>query len=200
MSYAVTDAGLERLRQRITECRLCKTVGEERTRVCGVGSAGVDCMIIGEVPSRLGGDITGVPFTKDRSGKLLREMLREVGLDDDDVYITNIVKCNMRDAKGCNRPPNATEIENCRPFYRQEIELVSPKVIVTLGGLATQELLGTKIDKMEEMVDRPFYNGESIVFPMYHPGYVARRAKLYPKERYLRSFARLRLVIDGLQI
>lgn len=196
MSYMVIDLGIERLKRQIRECRLCKTVDEERTRVCGVGRVGVDCLILGEVPSRLGGDITGVPFTKDRSGTLLREMLGEVGLGNR-VYITNVVKCNTRNEKGFNRPPIASEIENCRPFYRQEIEIVSPKVIATLGSLATQELLGMKIGKMEEVVDRAFYDGNHIIFPMYHPGYVARRAKLYPKEKYLRSFEMLRLTIDG---
>ena len=113
-----------RLTKKIKSCELCQELVESRTQaVSGYGDFFANVFIIGEAPGRFGADITGIPFTKDRSGIFLQKMLHRLGLNEADpksekpklkgVYITNIVKCNPRKEDGTNRSPNSDEISNC---------------------------------------------------------------------------------------
>jgi uracil-DNA glycosylase family 4 len=143
-------------------------------------------MFVGLAPGRFGGDRTGIPFSGDRSGALLREMIRGSGLQR--VFITNVVRCNPRDEQGRNRDPDRSEIANCRGHLAQELALVRPRIIACLGRIAWRELAGS---------DRPFdpsrpttiWSGQALVYPMYHPAYVNRGA--YKVRRYAVHFARL---------
>lgn len=143
-------------------------------------------MFVGIAPGRFGGDITGIPFSGDRSGNLLRAMIARAGLGD--VFITNLVRCNPRDERGRNRDPFADEIANCRAHLEAEIAMVRPRVIACLGRIAWRHLAGTDapFDPRGGWVER----GGVILYPMYHPGYAIRGA--YSKRRYARDFARLR--------
>jgi uracil DNA glycosylase superfamily protein len=110
---------LTRLAERVTACRACPSMPPERRRVPGHGPSEAVLALVGEAPGRFGADRTGVPFSGDRSGAFLRELIAELGLDADrDVYITNVVKCNPRDERGNNRAPSPEEIAAARTWRR----------------------------------------------------------------------------------
>lgn len=122
-------------------CVRCAALVRCRSRVVpGSGDARARVMFVGIAPGRFGGDRTGVPFSGDRSGAMLRRMLARAGLAS--VFITNLVRCNPRDARGRNRDPERTEIANCRSHLEAEIAIVRPRVIVCLGRIAWRELAG----------------------------------------------------------
>ncbi len=143
-------------------------------------------MFVGIAPGRFGGDLTGIPFTGDRSGELLRRMVERSGLAS--VFITNVVRCNPRDARGRNRDPRRDEIANCRSHLEAEIALVRPRVIVCLGRIAWREFAGPRTPFTPEH-PVPVTRAGTIVYPMYHPGYVIRGA--FPERAYARHFRRL---------
>ncbi|MBI3760233.1 MAG: uracil-DNA glycosylase, partial [Deltaproteobacteria bacterium] len=106
----------------------------------GAGEIPADIVFVGLAPGRFGGDRTGIPFDGDRSGDLLRRMIRIAKLQR--VFITNVVRCNPRDDRGRNRDPDSSEIANCRNHLDAEIELAQPRLIVALGRIAWKELAG----------------------------------------------------------
>ncbi len=164
-----------------------------RSRVVpGEGSVPADVLFLGIAPGRLGGDRTGIPFSGDRSGQLLRRMIERSGLER--VFITNLVRCNPRDAGGRNRDPTHTEIANCRDHLRAEFALVRPRIVACLGRLAWQELVGRLIPFVPRQA-RPMERDGALLFPMYHPAFVNRGA--YPLRLYARDFARLSRLSAG---
>ena len=125
-------------------CTRCKLSGLGRTQVVfGVGNPNADLMFVGEAP---GGDedIQGVPFVG-RAGQLLTKIIEAIELKREDVYIANVIKCRPPQ----NRNPEPDEIETCEPFLFQQIDVIKPKVIVTLGKFAAQCLL-----RSEEPISR----------------------------------------------
>lgn len=177
---------LKQLAVEVLACTACPALCSSRTQsVPGAGSPNADVLFVGEAPGRFGADQTGIPFTQDRSGRLLREMIDELSAELGrplKVYITNVVKCNPQDAEGRNRKPSADEVVSCRSFLLREIALVRPKVIVTLGGLAAQEVLGTSKFSWWRKVPRTIP-----VYPAKHPAYVIRGGgkERLTRERYL---------------
>jgi len=118
-------------------------------------------MLVGEAPGK-NEDIEGRPFVG-RAGALLEELLGNVGLDRDDVFITNIVKCRPPE----NRDPRKEEIETCNPYLEKQIGFFEPEVIVTLGNHATDTLIDKK--GMKTIHGKRFeYDGFTLI-PMYHP-------------------------------
>lgn len=97
-------------------------------------------MFIGEAPGRKGADRTRVPFSGDQSGKNFDRFLRSINLNRSDIFITSAALCNPQAASGANRRPTTRELRNCSDFLRRTIELVDPRVIVTLGGVALEAL------------------------------------------------------------
>ncbi len=135
----MTDvAALERLQVAASTCTKCP-LAEGRTQVVfGVGSAQAELLFIGEGPGREE-DLAGEPFVG-RSGKLLdRLMAEEIGLTRAQCYIANVVKCRPPN----NRDPAPNEIAACRPYLDEQIDLIDPSVIVTLGNFSTKLLLET---------------------------------------------------------
>ncbi len=139
---------LEILRKNsIGDCHLCP-LGDTRIKlVFGTGNPETDVMFVGEGPG-YDEDRKGEPFVG-KAGQLLDKIMGAIGLDRTKVYIANIVKCHpMVDAsqpekRGNDRPPAPEEIEKCRPFLIEQIKIIQPKIIVTLGGTATKALLRT---------------------------------------------------------
>ena len=132
----MTDpAALERLRVTASTCTKCP-LAEGRTQVVfGVGSPEAELLFVGEGPGREE-DLAGEPFVG-RSGKLLdRLMLEEIGLTRAECYIANVVKCRPPN----NRDPAPNEIAACRPYLTEQIELIDPSVIITLGNFSTKLL------------------------------------------------------------
>jgi uracil-DNA glycosylase family 4 len=146
---------------------------------------------VGEAPGRLGGDRTGVPFSGDRSGQFLRELIVELGLNvERDVYITNVVKCNPRDERGNNRAPRPDEVAACRPYLEKELQLLRPRLVVPLGGLACRVLLGRPLREIRCTLIRQ--QGLSF-YPLYHPSYSVSYG--YSRERYREEFLVLKALV-----
>ena len=147
-----------------TKCDLCKT----RTQtVFGTGNKTADWMIIGEAPGQHE-DEQGKPFVG-KAGLLLTEMLRAVGLERDDVFITNILKCRPLG----NRDPKPEEAESCSAYLQQQRILVKPKIILAVGRISAQTLLNTDapLAKLRGKVHE--LDGTPLVV-VYHPAYLLR--------------------------
>jgi uracil-DNA glycosylase len=165
----------------------CDALVRCRTQaVPGAGAVPAAVVFVGIAPGRHGGDRTGMPFSGDRSGKLLRDMIAQTRLSG--VFITNLVRCNPRDELGRNRDPDASEIANCRDHLRTELAIARPRVIACLGHIAWRELAGPGRPFTPTRPKTMHVNG-AVLFPMYHPAYVNRGA--YPVRRYRRDFRRL---------
>jgi uracil-DNA glycosylase len=187
MSAAIANIEIADPRDAMLECRRCEALLRCRSRVVpGHGAIPAIVMFVGIAPGRFGGDRTGVPFSGDRSGMLLRAMIDRAQLGG--VFITNIVRCSPRDSRGRNRDPDANEIANCRDHLESEIAFARPRIIACLGRLPWKSLAG----RVDFDPSRPSLRGfrDSILYPMYHPGYVIRGA--YSARRYANDFARLR--------
>ena len=124
----------------IEACRACP-LGFSRTRsVPGVGNPNADLMFVGEAPG-FHEDQQGEPFVG-RSGQLLTKLIKEkLGLERSDVYIMNVLRCRPPD----NRDPLPEEIEACKPFVRRQLEIIQPKLVVTLGNFASKLLTGSPL-------------------------------------------------------
>jgi DNA polymerase len=151
------------------QCTRCKLAGLGRTQVVvGMGDPAADLLFIGEGPGAEE-DRQGLPFVG-RSGRLLDQlMLEELGVTRDRVYITNVVKCRPPD----NRDPEPDEIETCNPWLDQQLDLIDPHVIVTLGKFASQLLLGTK-EGITKLRGRCYPFHHRVLVPTVHPAYVLR--------------------------
>src|SRR5882762_417625 len=122
-------------------CRRCSAMcgrAAVLSRLNGPLSARV--MFIGEAPGRKGADQTRVPFSGDQSGANFDRFLSSIGLAREQIFITSAALCNPRSESGANRRPTQKELTNCSGFLRRTIELVDPRVIVTLGSVALEAL------------------------------------------------------------
>ena len=165
-------ASLEQLEKTISNCQKCP-LGKTRTNlVFGTGNPDADIMFIGEAPGA-DEDAQGKPFVG-RAGKLLDKMLIEIGLNRSDVYIANILKSRPPN----NRDPQPDEIAACEPYLHAQIKLIKPKVICSLGRIAAQTLLRTKMSSAE-MRGRWFdYQGIKFTVTL-HPAAILRNMNTY---------------------
>lgn len=157
------------LERRVAVCTLCELHKGRTKTVFGVGDRQADWMIIGEGPG-YEEDRQGEPFVGP-AGKLLNEMLRAIGLQRDNVYIANIVKCRPPN----NRDPRAEEAMQCEQYLSAQIALVRPKIILAVGRIAAQNLLKTQL-AIGELRGKPFtYSDGAIPLVVtYHPAYLLR--------------------------
>jgi DNA polymerase len=157
---------LEALRSEAAGCTRCR-LSQTRTQVVfGVGNPHADLMFVGEAPG-FHEDKQGEPFVG-QAGKLLDKLLEGIGMSRADVYIVNTLKCRPPG----NRDPNPDEIESCEPYLFKQIELISPKVIATLGNFATKLLSGkpTGITRVHGTEQQVTLGGRSVLlYPLYHP-------------------------------
>ena len=155
------------LREAVSTCSRCR-LHESRTQtVFGVGNPAADWMIIGEAPGAEE-DRRGEPFVG-RAGKLLDEMLRAVGQDRETAFIANILKCRPPN----NRDPKPDESNECRAYLERQIELVQPRIILAVGRIAAQLLLGTDAP-VGRLRGRQHQLGETPLVVTYHPAYLLR--------------------------
>ncbi len=161
-------AALEDIEKRVAACTACR-LHETRTHaVPGQGNPRARLMFVGEAPGR-DEDLQGLAFVG-RSGQLLTRMIQALGLRREDVFIANVIKCRPPQ----NRDPAGDEVQACFHFLMDQIDLIRPEVICTLGGCATNSLLG-RSDPMHRMRGRVFpFRGVQVV-PTYHPSYLLRR-------------------------
>lgn len=168
LSNAMT---LEDIRAAIGNCDRCKLCKARKNIVFGVGNPKAKLMFIGEGPGH-DEDMQGIPFVG-RAGQLLTKIIEAMGYRRDDVYIGNIVKCRPPN----NRNPEPDEVAACIPFLIRQAELIKPKVIVCLGSVAVQNLLGTEAKitglrgKFKEWQGIP-------VMPTYHPAFLLRNPNM----------------------
>jgi len=153
---------LEQLREFMETSHHCPLEATRTNLVFGSGDSHAAVMFIGEAPGK-NEDLQGVPFVG-AAGKLLDELLESIGLTRDQVYIANILKCRPPG----NRNPQAEEIDACAPYLREQVRLIDPEVIVTLGNFATRFVLKCTdgITRLRGSVQRV---GKFTVVPMFHP-------------------------------
>ncbi|MEN2986097.1 MAG: uracil-DNA glycosylase [Thermodesulfovibrionaceae bacterium] len=169
------NISIEEINKEIRECKKCELHKTRKTPVCGQGSIDSELMFVGEAPG-YEEDLEGKPFIGE-AGKLLSRLIEKMGFRREDVYITNAVKCHPP----LNRDPSEEEIKSCLNYLQKEIELISPKVIMALGKVATYALLGTK-GKLKDLQiskvrGKVFYFNKIPVIPTFHPAYLLRNRK-----------------------
>jgi DNA polymerase len=172
LSAGAAEAGdpiekLREIREEIGDCTRCKLHAARTNIVFGVGNPRARLMFVGEGPGA-DEDARGEPFVG-RAGRKLDEMIRSIGLEREEVYIANVVKCRPPD----NRTPEPDEIATCVPFLFAQIEAIRPKVIVALGAPATKTLLGTRIGITQIRGTWGTFR-EIPVMPTFHPAYLLR--------------------------
>ena len=154
-------------------CRACPRM-DGRRRLLSAANGGLHPRVcfIAEAPGRLGGDRTAVPLSGDQSGRNFDRLLVEAGLRRAEIFITNAVLCNPRDAKGRNAPPSAAEMRTCSSFLAATLALLQPPVVVTLGAVALRALAliapheATLARSVGEVIP---WHGRWLA-PLYHPG------------------------------
>jgi uracil-DNA glycosylase family 4 len=164
---------LEEIRAEMGDCRRCKLYAGRTNLVFGDGPADARLMFVGEAPGA-DEDKQGLPFVG-AAGQLLNKLLNKLGLSREEVYIANIVKSRPPG----NRDPEADEITACLPFLEKQTKAIRPQVIVTLGRIAAQALLGTK-EPLTRMRGHWQQYHDIRVMPTFHPSYLLR----FPKERH----------------
>jgi DNA polymerase len=166
---------IEELNQKIKSCVRCSLSSSRKNVVCGEGSINANLMFVGEAPG-FDEDIQGRPFVGE-AGKLLTSLIEKMGFTREEVYITNTVKCHPPQ----NRDPKEEEILACSDYLKKEIELISPKVIMTLGKIATYTLKGmvgkVKDIQISKIRGNVFYYDNIPVIPTFHPAYLLRNRK-----------------------
>ena len=168
-------------------CTLCPELVKSRNRITwGFGNIHSLVVFVGEAPGMYGCDITGIPFTKDKSGEYFQSILNLVGWKKEDVYVTNIVKCCPQG----NREPEVTEVDNCSIFIQYELQKIKPTYVVVMGKPAMKSLLGLNgsiisfWDKMYKQDDIRY-----IIIP--HPAFIVRNVRRWETE-YINSFKKIK--------
>jgi DNA polymerase len=169
-------------------CVACPLASSRTKVVFSAGNPAADLMLVGEAPGR-DEDLAGEPFVG-RSGQLLDKLLaEELGIDRSGCYIANVVKCRPPG----NRDPLPLEVAACRHFLESQIELVAPKVIVSLGNFASRTLLDVT-EGVTSLRGRSYSYRGTVVVPTFHPAYALRagpvviaemRADLVRAKKYL---------------
>jgi uracil-DNA glycosylase family 4 len=159
---------LQAIRDDIGDCTRCKLHTQGRKQIVfGVGNPNANLMFVGEAPGAEE-DVQGIPFVG-RAGQLLTKIIEAIGLQRDDVYIANVIKCRPPG----NRNPDPDEVDTCEPFLFRQIDSIKPKVIVALGTFAAKALLKTQ-DPISRLRGREFdYRGATLI-PTFHPAFLLR--------------------------
>ena len=171
------------VRERVRVCTKCPHLACSRTQtVFGVGNPDAEIMFIGEAPG-VEEDAQGEPFVG-RAGQLLTKIIRAMGLAREDVYIANILKCrpDLPPGSSGNRVPTPLEMQTCRPYLVEQIDIIQPEVLVALGAVAVEGLLGTR-GTMRDLRGRwHSYNGTPLMIT-YHPAYLLRNQSRSEKRK-----------------
>lgn len=162
-------AALLQLRDRALGCVDCELSTTRTNVVFGVGDPDAELMLVGEAPGK-NEDLQGEPFVG-RAGQLLDTLLEEIGLQRPEVYIANVLKCRPPG----NRDPRPEEIDSCKGYLREQIRLIEPRVVVTLGNFATKLLLATDvgITRLRGHRHDGWWLGATLI-PTFHPAAALR--------------------------
>jgi uracil-DNA glycosylase len=175
---------LDAMRGPVLACIKCPHLVKARTQVVfGVGNPDAELMFVGEAPGA-DEDLAGEPFVG-KAGQLLTKIIETMGLKRSDVYIANVLKCrpDMPEGSSGNRKPTGDEMNTCKPYLLEQIQIIQPKVIVGLGATAMEGLLGT--DKVFITKSRGIWHEFAGIplMPTFHPAYLLRNQALSEKRR-----------------
>jgi DNA polymerase len=189
-SVATTILEFEALRKRALACTACELAETRNSVVFGVGSPSARLMLVGEAPGK-NEDLQGVPFVG-AAGRLLDELMANIEIDRSEAYIANVLKCRPPG----NRDPRPLEIESCKGYLREQIRLIAPEVVVTLGNFATKLLLRTDtgITRMRGQ-KYPWWLGATLI-PTFHPA-AALRGGDRVRSQMLEDFELVREVLGS---
>jgi DNA polymerase len=181
---------LQELGASLYNCQRCKLSKLGRTQVVfGVGNPNASIMFVGEAPGFYE-DQQGEPFVG-AAGKLLNELLQSAGLSRSEIYIANVIKCRPPN----NRDPEPDEVETCKPFLLQQIQLIKPKLVCSLGNWATQTLLEKKVG-ITKVRGQAISLREFVLFPLLHPAAALHQGNL--REPLEEDFRKLKAYLDRL--
>ena len=169
-------------------CSRCELYFGRKNTVFGEGDLDAKLMLIGEFPEERE-DVIGKSFVG-RSGKLLEKMLAYIGLDRSKVYTANIVKCHPKD----NHNPGDQEVKCCIPYLQKQIDIIQPKVIVTLGAKATQRLLDIKENISNLKGTWQEFKGIKVL-PTFHPSYLLSKFTDENRESVKRDFDKVKAML-----
>lgn len=182
---------LQQLQQSLHDCRRCKLATLGRTQVVfGVGNPHASIMFVGEAPG-FNEDLKGEPFVG-AAGKLLNDLLTSAGLSRSEIYIANVIKCRPPN----NRDPEPDEVETCKPFLLEQIGLIKPKLVCTLGNWATQTLMERKVG-ITKVRGQAFYMKDFVLFPLFHPAAALHQGNLLPSLK--EDFKKLKEYLDKMR-
>ncbi|MDV2989131.1 MAG: uracil-DNA glycosylase [Dehalogenimonas sp.] len=180
---------LDNLAREIQGCQRCALAGTRNCAVPGEGNPEAEIMFIGEAPG-FNEDNTGRPFCG-AAGKFLTTLIESIGLKREDVFITNIIKSRPPG----NRDPLPEEIEACKPWLDRQLEIIKPKVIVTLGRYSMNRFFpGKAISRIHGQWEK---QGDLICFAMYHPAAALHQGNL--RTTILADIAKLPIIIKELK-
>ena len=164
------EAELGRIEERIKTCKRCELWKTRTNPVVGAGSLSAKIVFVGEAPGYYE-DLKGEPFVG-KAGKVLDELLESIGLQRNDVYIANVLKCRPPG----NRNPTAEEIRACTPYLDAQLEIIQPEIIATLGNFSLSYIFdkfGLPKEKISKMHGKVFtvstIAGVVKIVPLYHP-------------------------------
>jgi len=153
------------LDKEVRNCEKCTLCSTRTQTVFGTGNQHADWMFIGEAPGQ-NEDVEGKPFVG-QAGKLLTEMIRAIGLQRENIYIANILKCRPPN----NRDPKKEEIKTCQDYLQRQIELVKPKVILAVGRISAQTLLDSN-ESLSKLRGKNYQLNNIPLVVVYHPAYL----------------------------
>jgi uracil-DNA glycosylase family 4 len=182
-AFAQRPDPMAELRSRALVCQLCPHLVRSRTQVVfGVGNPNAELMFVGEAPGA-DEDARGEPFVG-KAGQLLTKIIQAMGYERGDIYIANVLKCRPdmpADSSG-NRRPTPSEMATCLPYLAEQIDLIRPKVLVALGAVAMEGLLGDQ-RPMRDLRGNWHSFRDIPLMATYHPAYLLRNQSLSEKRK-----------------
>lgn len=182
---------IEELNTLVAQCQKCPLFEGRTNTVPGDGNTNADILFIGEGPGK-NEDLQGLPFVG-AAGRVLSEMMESIGLTRQDAYIANVVKCRPPE----NRDPKPEEAKACFGYLEKQVQLIDPKLIVTLGRHSMDRFLPNM--KISEARGKAFRRtieglGERVFFPIYHPAAALYRPQL--KQDIINDFQKVPVLIE----
>ncbi|MEW5901144.1 MAG: uracil-DNA glycosylase [Acidobacteriota bacterium] len=167
LSKEQKDVILQAVEERVLRCTLCALSAGRTNAVPGEGCSEMGLMFVGEAP---GGDedLQGRPFVG-RAGQMLTRIIEAMRFRREEVYITNVIKCRPPQ----NRTPLREEVEKCKPYLLTQIEVIAPKIIVSLGKVAT-DFFRPSAAPISLLRGNFFEYGKTLVMPTFHPSFLLR--------------------------
>lgn len=184
------ETSLDAMRNAAASCTRCELYRNATQTVFGGGSARAKLMLVGEQPGNEE-DLQGEPFVGP-AGRLLRNVLEEIGIPLDDVYLTNVVKhfkWTPRGKRRLHQRPNAAEVKACKPWLLGEIERIQPQLIVCLGATAAKALLGSAF-RVTHSRGRVSASSYGAILPTVHPSSILRQPTEEDRHAALQAFAK----------